>query len=180
VLVDLARVTVPVSGTAVRADLAGHWHQLPPAVRGSLCRRIVIVGAESTGTTTLARALASALGTSWVPEYGRQWTVDRPGGLDAPWVTGEFDHVVTVQASLEDSAAREASVPWLVSDTDVLATGVWHERYLGFRSPTLPAAHVPWLYVLTRDDIPFVQDGMRHGEHLRPWMTHAVLRRDSP
>jgi nicotinamide riboside kinase len=25
--------------------------------------------------------------------------------------------------------------------------------------------------VLTRDDIPFVQDGLRDGEHLRAWMT---------
>jgi hypothetical protein len=27
------------------------------------------------------------------------------------------------------------------------------------------------LYVLTGDEIPFVQDGLRDGEHLRGWMT---------
>jgi HTH-type transcriptional repressor of NAD biosynthesis genes len=174
VLVDLDRTDVPVSGTAVRGDLEGHWDLLPPAVRGSLCRRIVVVGAESTGTTTLATALAEVLGTTWVPEFGRQWSSDRPGGLEAPWATEEFDHVAATQAAMEDEAARDAPVPWLVCDTDVLATAVWHERYLGTRSRSVEAlaAHrVPELYVLTRDDIPFEQDGMRDGEHLRPWMT---------
>ena len=42
-----------------------------PRVRAYLCRRVVITGAESTGTTTLARALAERLGTVWVPEVGR-------------------------------------------------------------------------------------------------------------
>jgi nicotinamide riboside kinase len=65
-------------------------------------------------------------------------------------------------------------VPWLVADTDALATAVWHERYVGGRSPAVEAlalSRPPGLYVLTDDDIPFVQDGLRDGEHLRPWMT---------
>lgn len=174
VCVDLPRATFPVSGTAVRDDLEGHWSFLPPAVKASLCRRIVVLGAESTGTTTLAQALADELGTLCVPEYGRAWSEIRPGGLSAPWRSEEFDLIAGEQARLEDSAAREVPVPWLVCDTDVLATAVWHERYMGFRSPSveaLAAERKPWLYVLTLDDVPFVQDGLRDGEHLRPWMT---------
>ncbi len=65
-------------------------------------------------------------------------------------------------------------MPWLVADTDPLATTVWHERYVGTRSPAvegLARSRPPHLYVLTSDDVPFVQDGLRDGEHLRPWMT---------
>nr|WP_306239338.1 ATP-binding protein [Ornithinimicrobium cryptoxanthini] len=73
-------------------------------------------------------------------------------------------------------AARHTPVPFLVCDTDVLATAVWHEheRYVGSRSSsieTLALARRPDLYVLTSDDIPFVQDGLRDGAHLRGWMT---------
>lgn len=167
VCVDLTRTTYPVSGTAVRADLAGTWRLLPPPVKQSLCRRVIVLGAESTGTTTLAEALAAELGTTWVPEFGRQWTYDREPG---PWRSEEFDHVARTQNAQEDAAARAARVPWVVGDTDALATTVWHERYLG-----APMHHghvrVPYLYVLTRDDIPFVQDGIRDGEHLRGQMT---------
>ncbi len=57
VRVDADRGGLPVSGTAVRADPARYWWALPPSVRAWFVRRVVVVGAESTGTTTLAEAL---------------------------------------------------------------------------------------------------------------------------
>jgi len=174
VQVDPGRIATPVSGTAVRADVAGHWWALPGPVRSTLIRRVVVVGAESTGTTTLARDLAEHLRTVWVPEFGREWTDLRPGGIGAPWVTAEFDLVAREQARMEDAGARLAPRPVLVCDTDVLATAVWHERYVGSGSASVEAmakTRVPDLYLLTGDEIPFVQDGMRDGEHLRGWMT---------
>ena len=49
-----------ISGTQVRADPAAFWDQLTPPVRAYLCRRVVITGAESTGTTTLAARAGGA------------------------------------------------------------------------------------------------------------------------
>ncbi|WP_285577096.1 recombinase family protein [Actinoallomurus iriomotensis] len=48
--VDPARTRHPVSGTAVRADPVACWEWLSPAVRAYLARRVVVVGAESSGT----------------------------------------------------------------------------------------------------------------------------------
>ncbi len=172
--VDPDRTTVPVSGTAVRADVAGHWWALPPPVREHLCRRVVVVGAESTGTTTLARQLAGHYAVPWVPEFGREWTGLRDGGIHAHWHSAEFDLVAREQARTEDRAARHTGRPLLICDTDVLATGVWHERYVGRPSPSvraLAAQRRPHLYLLTGDEIPFVDDGMRDGPKHRPWMT---------
>ncbi|MEK8227591.1 AAA family ATPase [Oerskovia sp. M15] len=70
-------------------------------------------------------------------------------------------------------------MPLVVCDTDVLATTLWHERYTGHRSPgveTLAAARRPDLYLLTGDEIPFVQDGLRDGEHIRHAMRTASAR----
>ena len=172
--VDPGRLEVPMSGTAARADPAAAWWALSPPVRAWFCRRVVVLGAESTGTTTLARDLAAHYGTTWVPEYGRTWTEKRPGGLTAPWESWEFDLVAERQAVMEDAAARTAPRPLIICDTDVLATAIWHERYIGSTSPALLAlaeARRPDLYLLTDCDVPFVQDGMRDGEHLREWMT---------
>lgn len=174
VQVDPGRAATPVSGSAVRADVAGHWWALPAPVRAWFTRRVVVVGAESTGTTTLARALAERFETLWVPEFGREWSEVRPGGLVAPWHTAEFDLIAREQARLEDEAARVVPHPLLICDTDVLATAVWHERYMGARSGSAEALakeRVPDLYILTGDEIPFVQDGLRDGEHVRDWMT---------
>lgn len=176
VQVDPGRAQLSVSGTAVRADVPSHWWALPTSVRESLCLRVVVLGAESTGTTTLARALAEHRGVPWIPEFGREWSEIRPGGLAAPWHSAEFDLIAVEHQRQEVEAMRTSPRPLVVSDTDVLATAVWHERYVGARSASVEARAKSWqpdLYILTGDEIPFVQDGMRDGEHLR----HDMARR---
>lgn len=170
VRVDPGRASLPTSGTAVRADPAGCWWALSPAVRQWFCRRVVVLGAESTGSTTLARALAGYYRTRWVPEYGRTWSQIRPGGLEAPWHTAEFDLIAAEHLRQERDAMATAPIPLVISDTDVRATSIWHERYMGRPSPSVIRQAGRWrpdLYLLTGDEIPFVQDGMRDGEHLR-------------
>ncbi|QYF75563.1 AAA family ATPase [Cryobacterium sp. PAMC25264] len=173
VQVDPGRRHTPVSGTAIRADVPGHWWALAPAVRAWLTPRVVVLGAESTGSTTLAAALAAHYDTAWVPEYGREHSGTRTGGLDTPWRSDEFDLIVDRQIALEDASRRRVPRPLLICDTDVLATTLWHERYVGPIPAALAAratAHPPALYILTGDEIPFVQDGMRDGEHIRHGM----------
>lgn len=171
--VDAGRTSNAISGTAVRDDLARHWHELSPTVRQSLAQRIVLLGAESTGTTTLCEALAEHYGTVWVPEYGRTHSALRPGSLAEPWRSDEFDLVMDRQIERERDAARRTPRPLLICDTDALATTVWHERYVGPAPAHLvhrALEHAPLGYVLTGDEIPFVQDGLRDGEHLRHGM----------
>lgn len=179
VQVDPGRQRNPVSGTAVRANPAAHWSSLPSPVRAWLAARVVVLGAESTGTTTLAAALAEALGTHWVPEYGRDYSEFRDGGLATPWRSDEFELIIERQFSLERDALRRVPLPVLICDTDVLATTIWHERYVGSPPPRLwelAANHRPALYILSGDEIPFVQDGLRDGENLRHRM-HDRFRR---
>lgn len=173
VQVDAGRTSLPISGTAVRADVAGCWWALPTPVRQWFCRRVVVLGAESTGTTTLSQALARHYGVPCTPEYGRTWSERRPGG---PWASGEFDLIAAEHARQERLAMATSPRPLVVSDTDNLATALWHERYLGTGSPSVLAraeAFPPDLYLLTGDEIDFVQDGWRDGEHIR----HDMQRR---
>lgn len=192
VAVDPARAAVPVSGTAVRADPAGNWGRLAPATRAGLAARVVVLGAESTGTTTLSVALADHFRarrgvftrTGLVPEYGRRHTelklaaaraMDPAADLDSlVWTVGDFEDVALRQAADEDAAAR-AGGPVLVCDNDPWAATVWCERYLGSCPPSVHAAvgdRRPALYLLTDHvGVPFEQDGWRDGEHRRAWMT---------
>lgn len=140
-------------------------------------KRICVVGAESTGTTTLAQELAQHYQTLWVPEYGREYTEKlAEQGVDVwhyHWRSEEFVHLVKVQQEREDLAAAQANRV-LICDTDALATAIWHEHYLHRRSAEVEALanqrHYA-LYILTACDIPFVQDSIREGEHTRAWMT---------
>ena len=193
VLLDHRRSLYPFSGTAVRADPVAHWDALPPAVQAGLALRVVGIGAESTGTTTLCRDLAHALQarggawarTRWIPEFGREYSADllalarafrrEAGPGDVAWCEADFVTIAETQTANEANAAGEGS-PVLVCDTDALATTVWHERYRGCRSASVEAVAVAMppraLYLLTDHiGVPFEDDGLRDGEHLRAAMT---------
>ncbi len=170
VSVDPGRMTVPCSGTLVRSRPLAHLDCLAPAMRAYYVPRVCVLGAESTGTTTLARALAAHYATAWVPEYGREYCAEKwRQGYDDAWTTEEFVHIAAEQSRREDAAARGANRV-LICDTDAFATGLWHERYLGVVSPAVAAIAAPRRYaltLLTGDEIPFVQDGLRDGEQIR-------------
>jgi HTH-type transcriptional regulator, transcriptional repressor of NAD biosynthesis genes len=174
VLVDRSRVIVPVSGTAVRAEPLTYWDMLPPPTRGYYCRRVVLVGAESTGKTTLAADLARSLETNWISEFGRELSEQKiAAGTGDTWTSAEFVTIAATQCERENQAAELAN-RILICDTDAFATTIWHERYMGFRSPEVEAIarnHPrPALYFLTDVTTPFVQDGTRDGEAIREWM----------
>lgn len=181
------------SGTTVRQDLAGAWHALAPATRAGLVIRAVFVGAESTGTTTISRAVAERYrsrggiwqSTQWVAEYGRTyteitWATQRvraeAAGLRAPdlgeiiWDAGDFDAVAAEQTRREQAAAAAGS-PLLVCDTDALATSIWERRYLGRAARDgQPWSRPPLLprrdvYLLTdHQGVPWRNDGLREGD----------------
>lgn len=174
VLVDRERLMVPISGTKIRENPYRSWQFLSKPVRASLVCRIAIVGAESTGTTTLSRALAEHFHTVWVPEFGRFYSEGKVTS-DTAWETEEFTYIGRAQNALEDEFARFAD-KLLICDTNAWATRLWHERYLGALHPAVDAiaAHRRYdLVIVTGDEIPFEHDGLRDGEHIR----HAMHRR---
>jgi NadR type nicotinamide-nucleotide adenylyltransferase len=174
VSVDKARNAVPCSGSAIRRDPYANWQYLEPPVRTWFAKRVCVLGAESTGTTTLARSLAEHYRTMWVPEYGREYSAEKFAHGETEWTTEEFVHIAAEQTRREDLAACDANRV-VIGDTNAFATCLWHRRYMGFDSEAVAAearrARCD-LYLLTGDEIPFVQDGLRDGEHIRHTM-HA-------
>lgn len=163
VMVDRERKHIPISGTLVRSHVLSHLDMLPRAVVGDVVGRISIVGAESTGTTTLARDLAAFYQTNWVPEYGRLYSSARDSSSN-PWESSEFIHIAQMQQMLEDKLAQTANKV-LFCDTDVFATSIWHEAYMDTQSFEVESlartAHYD-LHLLTDiENVPFDQDGTR-------------------
>ncbi len=177
VMVDHARTVVPVSGTLIRHAPLEYLNFLEPCVRAYFVRRVVLIGAESTGKTTLAEQLAKRFDTNWVPEYGRQHWEQKVAGLTSSdpspsWSRDEFVHIATEQQTRENQLARQANRV-LICDTNAFATGTWYERYFQSRDArvdAIGAVDKVDLYLLTAPDVPFVQDGFRDGERIRDWM----------
>ncbi|MEQ1828205.1 MAG: AAA family ATPase [Pirellula sp.] len=176
VMVDRSRATVPISGTEIRKRPLDHLEMLEPCVRAWLVPRVVLLGAESTGKTTLAQQLAYHYKTTWVAEYGREHWERKVAGLSMydplpKWSREEFVEIATEQRRREDDAARLANRV-LLCDTNSFATGTWFERYYGHRDVEVDQIGrcKADLYLLAKPDVPFVQDGFRDGELIRDWM----------
>ncbi|HEY7515137.1 MAG TPA: ATP-binding protein [Vicinamibacteria bacterium] len=121
--------------------------------------RVVLTGSECTGKTTLARELAAHFGTSWSPEYAREYAV----GKGSPLTIADVDAIARGQMAGEDAAARRAT-RIVVHDTDLLSTVVYSRHYYGACPEWVErAAHdrrAP-LYLLLRPDVPWVPDPAR-------------------
>jgi HTH-type transcriptional repressor of NAD biosynthesis genes len=180
-MVDHDRKIFSISGTMIRENPLKYFKYLSPTMRSYYALRIVVVGAESTGTTTLAKALSEHYKTVCVPEYGRTYTEQKYARGKEGWHSGEFHHIAKTQNELEDMYAKNAN-RLLICDTDSFATMLWCKRYC-FKLPYTLVDFVKETnhnkyYIVTKDDIPFVQDekGTRDGEHIRHDMHKQFIR----
>ncbi len=133
--------------------------------------RVAIVGAESTGKTTLAAALAprlareTGLRATWVPEVLREWCHHMGRTPRAP----EQAALLRAQHERIESAAAAHDV--VVCDTTALMTTIYSRLVFADRSleERAVALHRRMaITLLTALDLPWVPDGMqRDGPHVR-------------
>jgi NadR type nicotinamide-nucleotide adenylyltransferase len=140
-------------------------------------KRVVLIGSESTGKTTLAERLARHYGVSWVPEFVRDYAASKGSPLEA----SDVEAIARGQVAREDEYRARAMADnerVLIGDTDLLSTGVYAAHYYG-RAPewVVEAARLrrPDLYLLLDIDLPWIPDPQRDRGHVRPEM-HALFR----
>ena len=140
-------------------------------------KRVCLLGAESTGKTTLAGDLAEAYETSWNPEYGRAYT-ELGRDPQAPWTTSEFTYIARIQCWYEDCLAASARHV-LFCDTDAFTTAVFHEVYLGESTHAFDELLERRydLYLVCGLDVPWRHDGIREFDEQRLWMHECYVER---
>jgi NadR type nicotinamide-nucleotide adenylyltransferase len=181
VMVDEARVAVPVSARQIRLDPGAHRHHLPDAVWADWVPRICFLGGESSGKSTLAQALAQKHGEPCVAEYGRELWEQQGGRLDE----ADLLRIAREQHAREAAAASQAKQV-LFCDTSVLTTLFYALDGHGRADLELRVrAERPYtLHVLCEPDFPFVQDGTRRNDAFRlrqhAWYEAELARRGLP
>jgi NadR type nicotinamide-nucleotide adenylyltransferase len=140
-------------------------------------KRVVLIGSESTGKTTLVRRLAEHYDVEWVPEFVRDYA-DRK---HEPLVLGDHAPIAHGQIALEDEyrvRAAERDATLLLQDTDLLSTAVYCAHYYG-KCPVwiteAASARRPDLYLLLDIDVPWIPDRQRDRGHMRDEM-QALFR----
>lgn len=137
-------------------------------------RRVAILGAESSGKSTLAEALAARYGTVWVPEYLREF-VDTRGRV--PFESDQYP-IARTQLEREDAAAARAT-RFLFCDTTPLMTALYSRQYWGRVDPQLArldSRHDYALTLVTAPDSPWEPDGLqRESEEVRQQVHRMLL-----
>lgn len=127
-----------------------------------MLKKIVIIGPESTGKSTLCTQLAEHYNSIWCPEYAREYLLKH--GTDYT-----FDDLLTIakgQVALEDeySSKTENSDKPLFIDTDMYVMKVWCEFVFGKCHRFILDQIIERkydLYLLCNTDLPWVKDELR-------------------
>ena len=136
-------------------------------------QRIAVLGAESSGKSTLCEALARHYGTVWVPEYLREF-VDLHARV--PFESDQYP-IACTQREREDAAAARAN-RFLFCDTTPLMTALYSRQYWGRVDPQLArldSRHDYAWTLVTAPDSPWEPDGLqRESEEVRQ-KVHRML-----
>lgn len=154
-----------ISSTEIRKNPYKHWDWLPDIVKTYYNKRVLLVGGESTGKSTLTINLANYFNTNFIDEAGRE--ISERSGTDLMMISEDFTEIL-LQHKLNEIKAIEHSNKVLFIDTDSLIT----QFYINFLedsgkeknivlSDAIDAINNYDLILFMEPDVAFVQDGDR-------------------
>jgi len=155
---DESRALFPVSASAIRSDLFANWKFLPGSVKPDFVIKVVLLGTESTGKSTLTQQLAQHYNCSLVSEAGRDIIDD----------SNEFSfndlHLVATEHAKRIDEAVLGESPLIIIDTDIHITKSYaqfiFEKELDVDDDIIKSNQAN-LYLYLGDDAPYMQDGTR-------------------
>ena len=123
-------------------------------------KKIVIIGPESTGKSTLTEQLATHYNTAWCPEFAREYL--KENGMDYSFE--DLLNIARGQLVLEDNLLAQAKNGLYFIDTDMYVMKVWCEvAFNNCHTWILKqiAARKYDLLLLCDTDLPWVKDDLR-------------------
>jgi NadR type nicotinamide-nucleotide adenylyltransferase len=132
--------------------------------------KIVAIGPESTGKSTLCSDLAKVFSTNWCKEYAREYMLTN----GTMYSYGDLLAIAKGQLKLEEEATnacialheqeKKEGRPILFIDTDMYVMKVWCEFVFGKCHPMILEEIVQRKYngyLLCKPDLPWVKDELR-------------------
>ena len=161
IILDSDRKKFPISSTDIRRDGAfRHWNYIPNICKQYYNKKVVIVGTESTGKSTMVKKLALYYNTEYVEEFGRVMCEKLKTGQP----TEEYyPYIVYGQKMLEFERIQTAN-KILFIDTESTVTQFYSELYADKNFKLLDEIsklHEYDLIIYLSNDVKWVDDGLR-------------------
>ena len=122
-------------------------------------KRIVLIGAESTGKTELSEFLSGKYNTVSVPEYAREYIEN----LKRPYTYTDVEHIAYKQIELENEFYQKTD-KILFYDTYLIITKIWFKLVFNkvpdWIDKKIKDSNID-LFLLCNNDIPWIPDPVR-------------------
>ena len=154
-----------ISSTEIRKNPYKRWDWIPNVAKPYFVKKVLLMGGESTGKSTLTINLANRFNTNYIDEAGRD--ISERSGTDMLMLSEDFTEIL-LQHKLNEINAINNSNKVLFIDTDTLVT----QFYMSFLndpeidrnkalSDAIDALNEYDLILFLEPDVAFVQDGDR-------------------
>ncbi|WP_034461976.1 AAA family ATPase [Butyrivibrio sp. AE3003] len=154
-----------ISSTEIRKNPYKRWDWIPNVAKPYFVKKVLLMGGESTGKSTLTINLANRFNTNYIDEAGRE--ISERSGTDMLMLSEDFTEIL-LQHKLNEINAINNSNKVLFIDTDTLVT----QFYMSFLndpeidrnkalSDAIDAVNEYDLILFLEPDVAFVQDGDR-------------------
>ena len=167
--VDQNRSTFNISATEIRSDPYKHRAFIPNNVYRDLIVKVVFLGAESTGKTTIAKELARRYNTEFMPEYGAEYWYEHQ--QDMSLTPEQLVTIAKTHAEIESEKILNSN-KYCFIDTNAITTYMYSKDYHGYALPELEelaenCQHRYDVTFLCGDDIPYDDTWDRRGAEVR-------------
>jgi len=160
IVIDNKRQAINISATKIRRDLYANWDFLPDCVKPYFTKKVVVIGTESCGKSTLVKKLAKVYNTNFVHEVGREYCEKYSDRL-----TPEMFNNIAMEHFLLQEKRLESSNKILFVDSDATITQYYLEMYFSDRHSSLIEEIIRLqdydLAIFLEPDVKWVPDGLR-------------------
>lgn len=162
------RDEMPVSSSDIRRHPFTYWNWIPQIARPYFTKKVLFVGGESTGKSTIVRNMAQVYGTNYLEETGRE--VCSNAVCEETMIEEDF-HEILIRHKANEMECIKHSNRILFEDTDAVTT-LWYAGFLlenenqvsrtTALAESIQAVNDFDLIFFMEPTVPFVQDGTRN------------------
>jgi HTH-type transcriptional repressor of NAD biosynthesis genes len=164
VFFDEQRKKHNISSSMIRPNPMKYWNFIANSAKPYYQKKVVLLGTESTGKTTLSNALAQYFQAALVTEAGRDLIEE-----STTFSITDLKNVIHQHCDYIKKASKQ-NTPLIIMDTDVHITQSYAKHQLGDYlniEETIYNSNKADLYLYLNNDVPFVQDNTRMSEAMR-------------
>lgn len=154
-----------ISSTKIRANPYENWDALPDIVKPYYTKKVLLIGGESTGKTTLSINLTHRFNGAYIDEAGRELSFK--SGTAQKMISEDFVEILLRQ-KLNELEALNLGKKIIFEDTDTLITQFYIDffddpqaKYNKALSDAIDSLNRFDLILFLEPDVDFVQDGDR-------------------